>query len=55
MLDLIIENKGGDRKVELKRGKLFCAPSNKAKVLDALVRKTQEEEEAISAIECKAP
>ena len=55
VLDLIIEDKGGDRKVESKRGKLFRAPSDEAEVLDTPVNKAQAEEEAISAMECEAP
>ena len=55
MLDLIIEDKGGNRKVESRRGKLFFVPSDKAKVLDAPVNEAQAEEEAIAAVECEAP
>ena len=48
-------DKGGDIKDESRRGKLFCAPSDEAEVLDAPVNETQAEEEAISAVECEAP
>ena len=41
VLDLIIEDKGGNAKVETKRGKPFCAPLSEAKNLDQA-----EEEEA---------
>ena len=55
VLDLIIKDEGGDRKVESKRGKLFRAPSDEAEVLGVPVNEAQAEEEAISAVECEAP
>ena len=55
VLDLIIEDEGGDRLVESRRGKLYGAPSDEAEVLDAPVGEEQAEEEAIEAVECEAP
>ena len=34
VLDLIIEDEGGNTKVESKRGKLYSAPAAKAEVLE---------------------
>ena len=47
VLDLIIEDDGGNRKVETKRGKLFRAPSDEAEILD----EDEEEEELTEAQE----
>ena len=47
VLDLIIEDNGGNRKVETKRGKLFRAPPDEAEILD----EDEEEEELTEAQE----
>lgn len=55
VLDLIIEDEGGDRLIESRRGKLYGAPSDEAEVLDMLVGEAQAEEEAIAAVKYEAP
>ena len=49
VLDLIIEDEGGDRKVVAKRGKIFRVPAEKAKVIKDVIREEETEEEWIDA------
>ena len=44
VLDLIIEDEGGNAKVETKRGKLFSEPSREAECLEEDDETTEEDE-----------
>ena len=49
VLDLIIEDEGGDRKVEAKRGKIFRAPPEEAEVIEDVIEEEETEEDWIDA------
>ena len=46
VLDLIIEDEGGDRLVESRRGKLFCAPTGEVEDMETELAETAEEGES---------
>ena len=48
MLDLIIEDNGGNRKGESKRGKLFCAPPEEPECIHDVVSR---EETVVDAVD----
>ena len=51
VLDLIIEDDGGNRLVESKRGKLFCAPPDEAEVIEDMVNEEGMDGDSLDATE----
>ena len=49
---MIINDEGGNRKVETKRGKLFHAPCDEVECLDEVDGEEPTEPEMIAAVDC---
>ena len=49
VLDPIIEDEGANRKMEAKRGKIFCAPPEEAKVTEDVIEEEEMEANWIDA------